>query len=184
MDVLFFTARAEGHAEYLEQRQVAESEAIISGYDAEKERLMNTTALETMSDRSKREKKEFNVKFKYRSDEGESQYRTYKKRLNVLAKLVDITGEYKRRKKEGEVMDGDVNADMAYGEAPEVTRDRQEAVIKELKEKDEKQKAFSRRRATFDDEDVSYVNNRNRDFVKKLVRFHLMAFFFFFFMYI
>lgn len=52
----------------------------------------------------------------------------------------------------------------------EIGKGRVDVMLAELQEQEERRKNFSRRRAFNDDDDVTYINESNRNFVKKLSR--------------
>jgi hypothetical protein len=52
----------------------------------------------------------------------------------------------------------------------DVGKGRVDLMLAEMAEQAERRKNFSRRRAFDDDEDVTYINEANRNFVKKLAR--------------
>lgn len=55
-------------------------------------------------------------------------------------------------------------------QAPKVSEDRIEKMVKELKDRDEKRKSFSRRRRFHDEKDIDSINDRNEHFNKKIER--------------
>jgi len=61
---------------------------------------------------------------------------------------------------------------LAYGHHDRVSGEGLEAMVADLKKQDEKRKNFSRRRAHHHDADIDYINERNRNFNKKLERFY------------
>ena len=69
---------------------------------------------------------------------------------------------YKRdqRRAKGEAVDSD----------DEARARREDAVAQDLRDREESRKEFSRRRAYMEDEEVDYINERNRVFNKKVQR--------------
>ncbi|CAH9115180.1 unnamed protein product [Cuscuta europaea] len=59
---------------------------------------------------------------------------------------------------------------LQYGKAPKVSDDRIERMVKELKDKEEKRKSFSRRRRYREEKDIDSINDRNEHFNKKIER--------------
>ncbi|KAI7732090.1 hypothetical protein M8C21_029567 [Ambrosia artemisiifolia] len=59
---------------------------------------------------------------------------------------------------------------LQYGKAPKVSEDKIERMVKELRDKDEKRNAFSRRRKFHEEKDIDSINDRNEHFNKKIER--------------
>lgn len=78
---------------------------------------------------------------------------------------------YKKQKQETpeEAFYKDAN-DLNYGQTPEVPKERVDKMVNELEKTISKRKDFSRRRAHVDDEYVTYINDRNKVFNKKIAR--------------
>lgn len=170
------TGRIEGHEEYVEQRREREKEAAeivqpeVLRANKEKERLRNTTALDMDDERRKKEKRDRKSNFAWDIHNNESKYKSHKKRLATLEKMTDLSEDYKQKKAKGnEVLVKDVD-DMGFLEVPEPTEERLDLLVKELKAKDASKKNFSRRRADYEDKDVSSINSKNKKFVTRLER--------------
>jgi hypothetical protein len=97
-----------------------------------------------------------------------ARYKSYKKRVTQLEKKLPLHAEYSKSKA-GSGGGGDVDG-LNYGAAPEVPEERMQALLGDLKQRKEDKKKFKRHRAEYDDEDVAYINNDNRQFVKKIDR--------------
>jgi pre-mRNA-splicing factor SYF2 len=60
--------------------------------------------------------------------------------------------------------------DLEYGEAPEVPEARMRAMVNELEAKAERKTKFRRRKAEYEEQDMLYINAKNKDYLKKLDR--------------
>lgn len=61
---------------------------------------------------------------------------------------------------------------MAFliGQAPKISEDKIDRMVKELKDRDEKRNTFSRRRRFHEEKDIDSINDRNEHFNKKIER--------------
>ena len=55
-------------------------------------------------------------------------------------------------------------------QAPKTSEDKIDRLVKELKDRDEKRRAFSRRRKFREEKDIDSINDRNEHFNKKIER--------------
>jgi len=55
-------------------------------------------------------------------------------------------------------------------QAPKISEEKIERMVKELKDRDENRKSFSRRRRFRDEKDIDSINDRNEHFNKKIER--------------
>ena len=55
-------------------------------------------------------------------------------------------------------------------QAPNISEDKIDRMVKELKDRDEKRRAFSRRRKFREEKDIDSINDRNEHFNKKIER--------------
>lgn len=55
-------------------------------------------------------------------------------------------------------------------QAPKISEDKIDKMVKELKDREEKKKSFSRRRRFHDEKDIDSINDRNEHFNKKIER--------------
>ena len=55
-------------------------------------------------------------------------------------------------------------------QAPKISEDKIDKMVKELKDRDEKRQSFSRRRKFHDEKDIDSINDRNEHFNKKIER--------------
>lgn len=53
---------------------------------------------------------------------------------------------------------------------PQVSEDKVDRMVKELQDREEKRKAFSRRRRFHEEKDIDSINDRNEHFNKKIER--------------
>ena len=135
----------------------------------EKEKMMNTTGLDMDFERSKKAKTDKKTSFSWDIHNNDSKYKSYKKRLDRVEKMVDMKDEYRRKKQKGEedALYRDVD-DLNYGDVAAPSEERLNLLVGELKAKDRSNKEFSRRRADYDEKDVSYINSKNKKFVGRL----------------
>jgi pre-mRNA-splicing factor SYF2 len=142
---------------------------VVGIVDKAKEKMLNTTGLEMETERSKKAKTEKKTNYSWDMYNEDSKYKSYKKRVNALEKYGD-NNDYKRAKEaNGEDMVRQVD-DLTYGEAPEITTERMQLLMGDLKARKDAKKKFQRRRAEYEDEDVNYINNDNKQFIKKIDR--------------
>lgn len=93
-------------------------------------------------------------------------YEAYKKRT----KKIEVDLEEYNRMKEADPEFYREASSLQYGKAPKVGDDKIERMVKELKEKEEKRKAFSRRRRYHEEKDIDSINDRNEHFNRKIER--------------
>jgi len=93
-------------------------------------------------------------------------YDAYKKRTKNVE--VDLE-EYNRMKEADPEFYRDASS-LQYGKAPKTSEEKIDRMVKELKDRDEKRKSFSRRRRFHDEKDIDSINDRNEHFNKKIER--------------
>ncbi|KEH44361.1 Pre-mRNA-splicing factor syf2, putative [Medicago truncatula] len=93
-------------------------------------------------------------------------YNAYKKRTKNIE--VDVE-EYNRMKEADPEFYRDASS-LQYGKAPKTSEDKIDRMVQELKDRDEKRRAFSRRRTFREEKDVDSINDRNEHFNKKIER--------------
>ncbi|KAB2097571.1 hypothetical protein ERO13_A01G169500v2 [Gossypium hirsutum] len=93
-------------------------------------------------------------------------YNAYKKRT----KNIDIDLEEYNRMKEADPEFYREASSLQYGKAPKTSEDKIEKMVKELKDREEKRKSFSRRRKFHEEKDIDSINDRNEHFNKKIER--------------
>uniref|UniRef100_A0A6M2ECR9 Pre-mRNA-splicing factor SYF2 n=1 Tax=Populus davidiana TaxID=266767 RepID=A0A6M2ECR9_9ROSI len=93
-------------------------------------------------------------------------YNAYKKRT----KNVDVDLEEYNKMKEADPEFYREASSLQYGKAPKTSEDKIERMVKELKDRDENRKSFSRRRRFRDEKDIDSINDRNEHFNKKIER--------------
>ncbi|KAF9684504.1 hypothetical protein SADUNF_Sadunf04G0125000 [Salix dunnii] len=93
-------------------------------------------------------------------------YDAYKKRT----KNVDVSLEEYNKMKEADPEFYREASSLQYGKTPKISEDKIERMVKELKDRDEKRKSFSRRRRFRDEKDIDSINDRNEHFNKKIER--------------
>ncbi|XP_077222275.1 uncharacterized protein LOC143856103 [Tasmannia lanceolata] len=93
-------------------------------------------------------------------------YNAYKKRTkNIQCDIED----YNKSKEADPEFYRDASS-LQYGKTPKVSEDKIENMVKELTDRDEKRKAFSRRRRFHEEKDIDSINDRNEHFNKKIER--------------
>eukprot|EP00735_Rhodelphis_limneticus_P006533 TRINITY_DN1894_c0_g1::TRINITY_DN1894_c0_g1_i1::g.14007::m.14007 TRINITY_DN1894_c0_g1::TRINITY_DN1894_c0_g1_i1::g.14007 ORF type:complete len:586 (+),score=117.32,sp/Q8L8W5/CP21B_ARATH/66.86/8e-69,Pro_isomerase/PF00160.16/1.6e-43,SYF2/PF08231.7/1.5e+04,SYF2/PF08231.7/3.3e-41,CBFD_NFYB_HMF/PF00808.18/0.0028,TFIID-18kDa/PF02269.11/0.1,CAF-1_p150/PF11600.3/0.0088,CAF-1_p150/PF11600.3/6.4e+02,TLP-20/PF06088.6/0.049,TLP-20/PF06088.6/4.7e+03 TRINITY_DN1894_c0_g1_i1:34-1758(+) len=97
----------------------------------------------------------------------ESLFKAHEKRLGQVP--IDME-DYERQKRAHGAAFYDPLSSLDYGKTPAPSEERVEKMIEELTERANKRSKFSRRRAV-NDEDINYINDRNRHFNKKIERF-------------
>nr|AFN53684.1 putative ATP-binding protein [Linum usitatissimum] len=95
-----------------------------------------------------------------------SLYNAYKKRTKNVN--VDLE-EYNKMKEADPEFYRDASS-LQYGKAPKTSEDKIDRMVKELKDRDEKRKSFSRRRKFHEEKDIDSINDRNEHFNKKIER--------------
>lgn len=95
-----------------------------------------------------------------------SLYNAYKKRT----KNVEVDLEEYNKLKESDPEFYREASSLQYGKAPKISEDKIDRMVKELKDRDEKRKSFSRRRRFHEDKDIDSINDRNEHFNKKIER--------------
>ncbi|GMY05425.1 pre-mRNA-splicing factor syf2 [Fagus crenata] len=93
-------------------------------------------------------------------------YDAYKKRT----KNVEVDLEEYNRMKEADPEFYREASSLQYGKAPKTSEDKIDRMVKELKDRDEKRKSFSRRRRFHEEKDIDSINDRNEHFNKKIER--------------
>ncbi|XP_057495533.1 uncharacterized protein LOC130780546 [Actinidia eriantha] len=93
-------------------------------------------------------------------------YNAHKKR----AKNIQVDMEEYNKMKEADPEFYREASSLQYGKAPKTSDDRIGRMVKELKDRDEKRKSFSRRRKFRDEKDIDSINDRNEHFNKKIER--------------
>lgn len=93
-------------------------------------------------------------------------YDAYKKRT----KNVDVNlDEYNRLKEEDPEFYRGASS-LQYGKTPNISEEKIDKMVKELKNREEKSRAFSRRRKYREEKDIDSINDRNEHFNKKIER--------------
>ncbi|MFS8030757.1 putative mRNA splicing factor SYF2 [Helianthus anomalus] len=90
-------------------------------------------------------------------------YDAHKKRT----KKIDVDLEEYNGMKEADPEFYREASSLQYGKAPKVSEDKIERMVKELRDKDEKRKAFSRRRRFHEEKDIDSINDRNEHFNRR-----------------
>lgn len=93
-------------------------------------------------------------------------YNAYKKRT----KNIKIDMEEYNKFKESDPEFYRNASSLQYGKAPKVSEENVDRMVKELQDREEKRKSFSRRRRYHDEKDVDSINDRNEHFNKKIER--------------
>ncbi|KDP29675.1 hypothetical protein JCGZ_18837 [Jatropha curcas] len=93
-------------------------------------------------------------------------YNAYKKRT----KNVDVDLEEYNKMKEADPEFYREASSLQYGKAPKISEDKIDRMVKELKDREEKRRSFSRRRRFHEEKDIDSINDRNEHFNKKIER--------------
>ncbi|KAG6653518.1 pre-mRNA-splicing factor syf2 isoform X1 [Carya illinoinensis] len=93
-------------------------------------------------------------------------YDAYKKRT----KNVEVDLEEYNRMKEADPEFFREASSLQYGKAPKTSEEKIDKMVKELKDREEKRKSFSRRRRFHEEKDIDSINDRNEHFNKKIER--------------
>ncbi|KAI8913962.1 SYF2 splicing factor-domain-containing protein [Powellomyces hirtus] len=161
--------RKRGKAENMLAKQTAE----MIGKDYERQRSMNYSIEDVERWEEKQEQKEMNADKGF-TDHGQVQAKKYNK---LISELKPNLREYTEQRAAYAEAGGSDNAfyrdadSLSYAN-PETRTSREavQRVVEDLQKQDEKRKKFSRRREFNEDEDVTYINERNMQFNKKIAR--------------
>ncbi|CAA3030588.1 Hypothetical predicted protein [Olea europaea subsp. europaea] len=93
-------------------------------------------------------------------------YNAYKKRTKNID--VDLEGYSKMKESDPEFYRE--ASSLQYGKAPKISEEKIDKMVKELKDKEEKARSFSRRRKYREEKDIDSINDRNEHFNKKIER--------------
>ncbi|KAI5647808.1 hypothetical protein M9H77_33813 [Catharanthus roseus] len=93
-------------------------------------------------------------------------YNAYKKRTKNVQ--VDVE-EYNKMKDADPEFYRDASS-LQYGKAPKTSEEKIDRMVQELKDREEKRNAFSRRRRYREEKDIDSINDRNEHFNKKIER--------------
>ncbi|KAL2542400.1 GCIP-interacting family protein [Abeliophyllum distichum] len=93
-------------------------------------------------------------------------YNAYKKRT----KNIDVDLEEYNKMKEADPEFYREASSLQYGKAPKISEEKIDRMVKELNDKEEKARSFSRRRKYREEKDIDSINDRNEHFNKKIER--------------
>nr|GME07678.1 pre-mRNA-splicing factor syf2 [Ipomoea batatas] len=93
-------------------------------------------------------------------------YNAYKKRT----KNIEVDLEEYNKMKEADPEFYREASSLQYGKATKASDDKVERMVKELKDREDKRKSFSRRRRYHEEKDIDSINDRNEHFNKKIER--------------
>ncbi|KAI3447927.1 hypothetical protein Pfo_004592 [Paulownia fortunei] len=93
-------------------------------------------------------------------------YNAYKKRT----KNIEVDHDEYNRMKEADPEFYREASSLQYGKAPKIQEEKIDKMVKELKEREEKSRSFSRRRKFREEKDIDSINDRNEHFNKKIER--------------
>ncbi|KAL0334567.1 UNVERIFIED_CONTAM: Pre-splicing factor SYF2 [Sesamum radiatum] len=93
-------------------------------------------------------------------------YNAYKKRT----KNVEVDHDEYNRMKEADPEFYREASSLQYGKAPKISEEKIDKMVKELKDREEKSRSFSRRRKYREEKDIDSINDRNEHFNKKIER--------------
>lgn len=118
-------------------------------------------------DKARRKAANVKASFGWDAFNVDSQFRTYRKKLDQLPTAVGGAGD---EDDDDAAAGADVDDDLTYGEDDYVDKAGLERMAAQVKAAGAAHKNFSRRRTHIDGEAVDYINNRNRVFNKKVAR--------------
>ncbi|XP_046849570.1 pre-mRNA-splicing factor SYF2-like isoform X2 [Xenia sp. Carnegie-2017] len=145
----------------------ARTEAEANGEDYDRLKLLEVTADDAdKQDKRKKRKKNTDVGF---SDFAAAQERQYSRLVKQMKP--DLTAYQEQKEKLGERMYPSAN-NIAYGGDGKVSKEGVDRMVADLEKQIEKRSKYSRRRAHCDEADISFINERNMKFNKKLSRFY------------
>ncbi|KAF2322712.1 hypothetical protein P3X46_010649 [Hevea brasiliensis] len=93
-------------------------------------------------------------------------YNAHKKR----SKNIEVDLEEYNKMKEADPEFYREASSLQYGKAPKISEDKIDRMVKELNDREEKRKSFSRRRRFREEKDIDSINDRNEHFNKKIER--------------
>ncbi|KAL3637350.1 hypothetical protein CASFOL_019649 [Castilleja foliolosa] len=93
-------------------------------------------------------------------------YNAYKKRTKNMDVHLD---EYNKMKEADPEFYREASS-LQYGKAPKISEEKIDRMVKELKDREEKSRVFSRRRKFREEKDIDSINDRNEHFNKKIER--------------
>ncbi|KAG8364422.1 hypothetical protein BUALT_Bualt19G0127100 [Buddleja alternifolia] len=93
-------------------------------------------------------------------------YNAYKKRT----KNIEVDHDEYNKMKEADPEFYREASSLQYGKAPKISDEKIDKMVKELKDRDEKSRSFSRRRKFREEKDIDSINDRNEHFNKKIER--------------
>lgn len=93
-------------------------------------------------------------------------YNAYKKRTKNIE--IDLD-EYNQMKVADPEFYREASS-LQYGKAPNISEEKVDKMVKELKEREDKSRSFSRRRKFCEEKDIDSINDRNEHFNKKIER--------------
>lgn len=153
-------------AEWEEADAEARKEAEARGEDYQRVKAREVTAMDAdRAHKKKMSKKNADTGF---ADFTQTAHRHYSR---LTKQLKPDLAEYEKSKREW----GDDSADadtLAYGQHDKVSASGLDRMVADLEKQVEKRGKFSRRRAHYHDSDIDFINERNRNFNKKLERFY------------
>jgi len=134
-----------------EKKKEIQEENEFKGIDEGKEYL-NTTAIKADSIVGHQKKKKGET-FGWDVFNEDSLFNAYKKRLKTMPHYKEL-----------------YDKQMEFGADFEPSEERKQKLVDDLQAQAEKREKFSRRRKFYEDEDIDYINDRNRVYNKKLER--------------
>jgi len=154
--------------EWEEQKKKEKEEIISAGLDPEKEKILNATASEAEWREKKRKASTEKTSFGWDQYNPDAQYNAYKRRVkNTRTDVVEYQEQKSKLGEEDFYRDANY---LGYGQVPEVDPKNVDKMVNELQANIAKRKNFSRRRPHLDEHYVTYINDRNAVFNRKIAR--------------
>ncbi|CAB3980877.1 Pre-mRNA-splicing factor syf2 [Paramuricea clavata] len=149
------------------QDHKARAEAEAQGEDYDRLKMLEVTAEDAEKlDKRKKRKKNADVGF---SDYAAAQQRQYSRLVKQMKP--DLAEYQEQKEKLGEQMYPTAN-NISYGGEGKVSKEGVDRMVADLEKQIDKRSKYSRRRAHCDEADISFINERNMNFNKKLSRFY------------
>lgn len=141
--------------------------AEAQGEDYDRVKLLEVTAEDAEKlDKKRKRKKNTDGGF---SDFAAAQKRQYSRLVKQMKP--DLEEYQEQKEKLGDQMFPSAN-NISYGGEGKVSKTGVNRMVADLEKQIEKREKYSRRRAHCDEADISYINERNMNFNKKLSRFY------------
>lgn len=130
--------------------------------------ILETITAEQAEERDRKRNRKKKESFGWEMFNEEAHFNSYERSVGLIKQ--DVKAEYESQvaKMKG---GGEVGEEMdMYGKSATPSKEGVERMVEELQKAEDRRAKFSRRRATNPSEDISYINERNKVFNKKIAR--------------